>query len=275
MRGSPALNLVDNPMANYTANLNVMVKAARNAARGLIRDFGEVENLQVSIKGVSDFVSNADVKAEERIRADLTYARPAYGWLGEESEEVIGDDETRRWIVDPLDGTTNFLHGLPHWAISIAMEHKGEVVAAVVLDPAKDEMFTAEKGQGAWMNGRRIRVSARRDLSECIFATGVPFGSKKTLPDTMNELMRLMPVCAGVRRFGSAALDLAYVAAGRYDGYWERELSPWDVAAGLLLVREAGGLVSDLDGGRNVFSTGDVLASNPDIHAKFVKSLKG
>lgn len=260
-------------MATYTANLNVMVKAARTAARGLIRDFGEVENLQVSIKGVSDFVSNADTKAEDIIRAELTYARPAYGWLGEESKEVIGDDATRRWIVDPLDGTTNFLHGLPHWAISIALEHKGEIVAAVILDPAKDEMFTAEKGAGAWMNGRRIRVSARRDLSECVFATGIPFGSKQTMPETIGELSRLMPQCAGVRRFGAASLDLAYVAAGRYDGYWERELNAWDVAAGLLLVREAGGYVGDINGGKDVFATGTVLASNAEVNKKFVKAL--
>jgi myo-inositol-1(or 4)-monophosphatase len=262
-------------MATYTANLNVMVKAARSAARGLVRDFGEVENLQVSVKGVSDFVSNADVKAEEIIKAELTYARPAYGWLGEESTEIVGADETRRWIVDPLDGTTNFLHGLPHWAISIAMEHKGEIVAAVILDPAKDEMFTAEKGQGAWMNGRRIRVSARRDLSECLFATGIPFGAKKTMPETMKELIALMPVCAGVRRFGAASLDLAYVAAGRYDGYWEREISAWDVAAGLLLVREAGGVVGDIDGGKDVFDSGTVLATNSDVNTRFVKALKG
>ncbi len=260
-------------MASYTANLNVMVKAARHAARKLIRDFGEVENLQVSVKGVSDFVSNADVKAEEIIRSDLSYARPAYGWLGEETGETAGDDETRRWIVDPLDGTTNFIHGLPHWAISIAMEHKGEVVAAVVLDPSKDEMFTAERGQGAWMNGRRIRVSARRDLSECVFATGVPFGSKKTLPQTLTELSRLMPQCAGIRRFGAASLDLAYVAAGRYDGFWERELKPWDMAAGLLLVREAGGYAGDLNGEKDIFGTGTVIASNPEVNQRFAKAL--
>ncbi len=262
-------------MATYTANVNVMVKAARSAARGLVRDFGEVENLQVSVKGVSDFVSNADVKAEKIIRADLTYARPAYGWLGEESKEVIGDDPSRRWIVDPLDGTTNFLHGLPHWAISIAMEHKGEVVAAVVLDPVKDEMFTAEKGAGAWLNGRRIRVSSRRDLTECVFATGIPFGAKQTMPEMIGDLSRLMPQCAGVRRFGAASLDLAYIAAGRFDGYWERELNIWDVAAGLLLVREAGGHVGDLEGGQDVFGTGTVLASNAEVNKRFVKALKG
>ncbi|MCL4146778.1 UNVERIFIED_CONTAM: hypothetical protein GTU68_031678 [Idotea baltica] len=242
-----------------------MVNAARKAVRGLARDFGEVENLQVSVKGVSDFVSNADIKAEAIIREELMHARPAYGWCGEESEEVIGDDETRRWIVDPLDGTTNFLHGLPHWSISIAMEHKGEVVAAVVLDGSKDELFTAEKGQGAWLNNRRLRVSARRDLTECLFATGIPYGAKQTLPETMKDIARLVPQCAGIRRFGSAALDLAYVAAGRYDGYWERELQSWDMAAGILLVREAGGMVSDLDGGKEIFKSGTILASNAEV----------
>ena len=262
-------------MAKYTANLNVMVNAARKAARGLVRDFGEVENLQVSVKGVSDFVSNADVKAEQIIRDELTHARPAYGWVGEESDEVIGADETRRWIVDPLDGTTNFLHGLPHWAISIAMEHKGEVVAGVVLDPIKDEMFTAEKGQGAWVDNRRVRVSARRDMAECIFATGIPFGGKQTLPEAMGDIARLAPQCAGIRRFGSAALDLAYVAAGRYDGYWERELNSWDIAAGLILVREAGGMISDIDGGKAVFETGTVIATNASINTKFTKAMIG
>ena len=260
-------------MANYNANLTVMTGAARKAARGLRRDFGEVENLLVSVKGVSDFVTKADIKAEQVIREDLMHARPAYGWMGEESEPVEGADPRRRWIVDPLDGTTNFLHGLPHWSISIAMEHKGEVVAGVIYDPIKDELFTAEKGGGAWVNGKRIRVSNRKDLSECLFATGVPFGAKKTLGQTTKDLISLMPVCAGVRRLGSAALDLAYVAAGRYDGYWERELQPWDMAAGLLMVREAGGYVSDMAGGTDIFATGGVIASNSEINAKFAKLL--
>jgi myo-inositol-1(or 4)-monophosphatase len=219
-----------------------MIKAARKAGRKLVRDFGEVENLQVSIKGPGDFVSAADRKAEQIIRDELTGARPNYGWLGEESEPVAGIDPTRRWIVDPLDGTTNFLHGLPHWCVSIGLEHKGEIVAGVIFDPIKDEMFVAEKGQGAWLNDRRIRVSGRREISEMIFATGVPWGGSKELPKSLGDMAKLLPRCAGVRRFGAAALDLAYVAAGRYDGFWERGLNAWDIAAGLCILREAGAL---------------------------------
>lgn len=248
-----------------SANLNLMIKAARKAGRSLVKDFREVENLQVSLKGAGDFVSRADVTAERIIRNELMGARPTYGWLGEESGETAGQDPTRRWIVDPLDGTTNFLHGLPHWAVSIALEHKGEIVAAVVFDPAKDEMYWAEKGQGAWMNEARIRVSGRRQMAEAVFATGVPFGTRKTLPATLRDLARLMPACAGVRRWGSAALDLAYVAAGRYDGFWERELGAWDMAAGLLLVREAGGFVGAVREGRDIFETGSVVAANSDL----------
>jgi myo-inositol-1(or 4)-monophosphatase len=265
-------------MAGASPTLNVMIRAARKAGRALVRDFGEVEHLQVSVKGPGDFVSAADRKAEETLKTELLGARPAYGWLAEESEEIAGADPTRRWIVDPLDGTTNFLHGLPHWAISIALEHKGRIVAAVVFDPAKDEIFVAEKGQGAWLNDRRCRASGRRELGAAVFATGIPFGAKRTLPDTLTDLSRLMPRCAGVRRFGSAALDLAYVAAGRYDGFWERELRPWDMAAGLLLVREAGGLVSALGqdpGGGNPLATGSVLAAAPDLHKPLTDTLLG
>ena len=190
-----------------SANLNLMIKAARKAGRGLVKDFREIENLQVSVKGAGDFVSRADIAAERTIRDELTGARAGYGWLGEETGAAEGQDPTRRWIVDPLDGTTNFLHGLPHWAVSIALEHKGEIVSAVVFDPAKDEMFVAEKGQGAWMNESRIRVSGRRTLDEALLATGVPFGAKRTLPATLRDLARLMPATAGVRRFGAAALD--------------------------------------------------------------------
>jgi myo-inositol-1(or 4)-monophosphatase len=253
-------------MTQASANVNVMIKAARKAARGLLRDFGEIENLQVSSKGPGDFVSRADRKAEEVIRVELTEARPNYGWLGEESAEVKGTDPTRRWIVDPLDGTTNFLHGLPHWAISIALEHKGEIVAAVVYDPIKDEMFVAEKGAGCWMNDRRQRVSGRRDMIEMIFATGIPFGGSKMLPRTLRDLAALTPRTAGIRRFGAASLDLAYVAAGRYDGFWERGLNPWDMAAGLLLVREAGGLVGPLtEGASSIFDSQSVVAANPNV----------
>ena len=248
-----------------SANLNLMIKAARKAGRSLVKDFREVENLQVPLKGAGDFVSRADVAAEKIIKEELMGARPTYGWVGEETGETAGQDPTRRWIVDPLDGTTNFLHGLPHWAVSIALEHKGEIVAAVVFDPAKDEIYWSEKGAGAWMNESRIRVSARKSMSEALLATGVPFGTKKTLPATMRDLARLMPATAGVRRWGAASLDLAYVAAGRYDGYWERELSAWDMAAGLLLVREAGGLIGAVREGRDILESGSVIAANADL----------
>ncbi|MEM1383623.1 MAG: inositol monophosphatase family protein [Pseudomonadota bacterium] len=259
-------------MATASANLNVMIKAARKASRTLLRDFNEVENLQVSLKGPGDFVSNADKAAEATIRSMLMDARPNYGWLGEESDAVEGKDPTRRWIVDPIDGTTNFLHGLPHFAISIGLEHRGEIVAGVVYDPVKDEMFTAEKGAGAWLNDRRLRVSARRELSGMLFATGVPYGAKETLSQMLRDLAALMPRTAGVRRLGSAALDLAYVAAGRYDGFWERELNPWDMAGGMILVREAGGLVSALGGG-NPAQTGAILATNSEVHDILAKLL--
>jgi len=261
-------------MAQASANLNIMIKAARRAARGLLRDFGEVENLQVSAKGPGDFVSRADTKAEETVRAELTTARPNYGWLGEESHEVAGADPTRRWIVDPLDGTTNFLHGLPHWAVSIALEHKGEIVSAVVYDPVKDEMFSAEKGAGAWMNDRRLRVSGRRDMLEMIFATGIPFGGSELLPATLRELAALTPRTAGIRRWGAAALDLAYVAAGRYDGFWERGLRPWDVAAGLLLVREAGGLAGPIEAGANPLEDRTLVAANANVFETFTSVLR-
>ncbi len=218
-----------------SANVNLMMKAARLAGRSLAKDFREVENLQVSVKGAGDFVSKADIEAEAIIREELMGARPMYGWVGEESAAVDGEDPTRRWIVDPLDGTTNYLHGLPHWAVSIGLEHKGEVVSGVVYDPTKDEMFFAEKGQGAWLNESRLRVSGRSRLIESIFATGLPFGGRADLPETLQDLARILPTCAGVRRFGSAALDLAYVAAGRYDGFWERSLHSWDMAAGLVM----------------------------------------
>lgn len=258
-----------------SANLNIMIKAARKAGRSLVKDFREVENLQVSAKGPGDFVSKADLSAEKILKDELRGARPTYGWLGEETGEEQGEDPTRRWIVDPLDGTTNFLHGMPHWAVSVALEHKGEVVAGVVFDPAKDEMFYAEKGQGAWLNdSRRLRVSGRRRLEEAVFATGVPFGAKKTLPAMMRDLSRLMPLTAGLRRWGAASLDLAYVAAGRFDGYWERELNPWDMAAGLLIVREAGGLVEALRAGDTVFESGSVLCANEALFPMLAGTLR-
>ena len=254
-----------------SANLNVMIKTARKAGRALVKDFAEVEQLQVSVKGPGDFVSRADRAAEEIIREALTEARPNYGWLGEESDPVEGKDPTRRWIVDPLDGTTNFLHGMPHWAVSIALEHKGEIVAGVIHDPVKDETFLAEKGQGAWLDGRtRLRVSARKALIDSVFATGLPYANNhRYLPAALKDLGRLLPVCAGVRRWGTASLDLAYVAAGRFDGFWERGLHAWDIAAGVLIVREAGGFVEPLRSGQTLLEDGHVLAASTAIFDKF------
>lgn len=257
-----------------SANLNVMMKTARKAGRALVKDFGEVENLQVSAKGPGDFVSRADKAAEAMIREDLMHARPSYGFLGEEGSEIEGDDPTRRWIVDPLDGTTNFLHGLPHWAVSIALEHKGQIVAGVIYDPVKDEMFYAEKGGGAWMNESRLRVSARHRMIESIFATGLPFAGHAHLPDALQDLARLLPATAGVRRFGAAALDLAYVAAGRYDGFWERSLNAWDIAAGIIIVREAGGIVEALESDTDVMKTGSIICANEPIFNAFAKVIR-
>ncbi|CAD0183736.1 Inositol-1-monophosphatase [Ruegeria sp. THAF57] len=258
-----------------SANLNIMIKAARKAGRSLVKDFREVENLQVSMKGAGDFVSKADIAAEAILKEELLGARPTYGWLAEEGGEIAGEDPTRRWIVDPLDGTTNFLHGLPHWAISIALEHKGKIVAGVIYDPAKDEMFFAEKGEGAWMNDTRIRVSSRHRMIESIFSTGLPFGGRSDLPATLQDLARLMPTCAGVRRWGSAALDLAYVAAGRYEGFWERRLHAWDVAAGIIIVKEAGGFVQALNPEGSVLEDGEVICSNEPIFDQFAKVIRG
>ncbi|MDH2325825.1 inositol monophosphatase family protein [Cereibacter sp. SYSU M97828] len=258
-----------------SANLNLMIKAARKAGRSLVKDFREVENLQVSSKGPGDFVSKADREAERIIKEELMGGRPTYGWLGEETGGTDGQDPTRRWIVDPLDGTTNFLHGLPHWAVSIALEHKGEIVAGVVFDAAKDEMFWAEKGAGAWMNESRLRVSGRSRMIESIYATGIPFATGGTLPASLQDLARLMPVCAGVRRWGAAALDLAYVAAGRYDGYWERGIKPWDMAAGMILVKEAGGMVSAIREGDEPLVKGSIICGNQNLFEPFRKIIRG
>ena len=258
-----------------SANLNIMMKAARKAGRSLVKDFREVENLQVSMKGAGDFVSRADIAAEAILKEELMTARPTYGWLAEEGGEIAGKDPTRRWIVDPLDGTTNFLHGLPHWAISIALEHKGEIVAGVVFDAAKDEMFYAEKGEGAWLNDSvRLRVSGRNRMIESIFATGLPFAGRADLPETLQDLARLLPATAGVRRWGSAALDMAYVAAGRYDGFWERSLKIWDLAAGVIIVKEAGGFVEPIDKSGNVLEDGDVVCANEPIFDQFAKVIR-
>jgi myo-inositol-1(or 4)-monophosphatase len=257
-----------------SANLNIMIKAARKAGRSLVKDFREVENLQVSSKGAGDFVSRADIAAEKILKEELLGARANYGWLAEEEGEIPGTDPTRRWIVDPLDGTTNFLHGLPHWAVSIALEHKGEIVSAVIFDPAKDEMFVAEKGQGAWLNEGRLRVSDRKVMIESIFATGLPFGGRSDLPAILQDLARLLPATAGVRRWGAAALDLAYVAAGRYDGYWERGIKAWDVAAGLLILREAGGLAEPIRREGSIFDDGEIVVANGALFDGFARIIR-
>jgi myo-inositol-1(or 4)-monophosphatase len=253
-------------MAMRSPVLNVMANAALKAARGLLRDFGEVEQLQVSVKGPGEFVSTADLRAERTLRAELTRARPGYGLLLEEGGATAGSDPRHRWIVDPLDGTTNFLHGIPHFSISIALERDGEIVAGVIYEPTRDEMFSAQKGLGAFVNDRRLRVSARRHLGEAVIGTGMPFGARASQAGYLETLAAMMRATSGIRRIGSAALDLAYVAAGRYDGFWEFGLAPWDIAAGILLVREAGGYVSDMAGGHDMMTTGDVLAANDHLH---------
>lgn len=253
--------------------INVMTAAARKAARGLVRDFGEVENLQVSVKGPSDFVSQADLKAERILKAELGKARPDFGFLMEESGASPGKDPLTRWIVDPLDGTTNFLHGIPHFSISIALEKAGDIVAGVVYEPAHDEMFWAERGMGAYLNDRRLRVSARRRLEECVITTGIPHKGRGDHAAYLKELAAVMDATAGVRRFGSAALDLAYVAAGRCDAFWERDLAPWDMAAGILLVREAGGYVTDPKRGQTMLETGAILAASDPIHSQLAALL--
>jgi myo-inositol-1(or 4)-monophosphatase len=261
-------------MATRSTLINVMSRAADKAARGLKRDFGEVEQLQVSVKGPGDFVSTADTKAEKVLRQELSRARPDYGFLMEESGASEGSDSEHRWIVDPLDGTTNFLHGLPHFCISIALERAGEIVAAVILDPVKDETFWAEKGIGAYLNDRRLRVSSRRQMTNALIATGTPFGQRADRPRYLRQFDAIMASVADVRRLGAAALDLAYVAAGRYDGFWEYGLQPWDVAAGWLLVREAGGYISEPESEGHPVGSGDVLAANDHLHGLLRTTLR-
>jgi myo-inositol-1(or 4)-monophosphatase len=257
-----------------SALLNVMIKAARQAARTLKRDFGEVEHLQVSIKGPGNFVSAADRKAEEILREELGKARPGYGFVGEEGGRHVGSDATHTWIVDPLDGTTNFLHGIPQFAISIALEREDTIVAGLVYNPANDELFTAERGKGAFLNDKRLRVAGRRKLSDAVVACGLPHLGRGDLMLARKEFAAVQEQVIGLRRFGSAALDLAWIAAGRFDAYWERDLSSWDVAAGLLLVREAGGFVTDLDGGDGMLTKGHIIAGNETMHRELLRVLQ-
>lgn len=253
--------------------MNVMRAAVEKAGRALRRDFGEVENLQVSKKGPGDFVSQADLKAEKILFEELSEARPGYGFLMEERGVVEGADATHRWIVDPLDGTTNFLHGIPHFAISVALEREGTLVAGVIYNPITDELFFGERGQGAYGPGGRLRVAGRDRLSEAVLACGAPHGERKGRAEFLTETEKLLPNIAGLRRFGAASLDLAFVAAGRFDVFWERGLAAWDMAAGIVLVREAGGLVSDLTNRQKMLETGDVIAGNEFIHAALLKEL--
>jgi myo-inositol-1(or 4)-monophosphatase len=256
-----------------SALLNVMVQAVRKAGRGLARDFGEVENLQVSMKGPGDFVSAADRKAESVLFEELKRARPGYGFLMEERGAVPGDDDSHRWLVDPLDGTTNFLHGIPLFAISVGLEKNGQLIAGVIFNPITDELYTAERGSGAFLNDRRLRVAARRDMADAVIGTGVPHLGVPGHPAYLGELRQVMANSAGIRRLGSAALDLAYVAAGRFDGFWENGLDPWDVAAGVLMVREAGGFVTDVDGKDRVLEAGAIVAGNEHIHRQLLATL--
>jgi myo-inositol-1(or 4)-monophosphatase len=254
--------------------LNVMIAAARKAARTLKRDFGEIEHLQVSLKGPANFVTAADRRAEEILRGVLAKARPGYGFLGEESGRHEGTDKANTWIVDPLDGTTNFLHGIPHFAISIALERSESVIAGVIYNPANDELYTAERGKGAFLNDKRLRVAARKVMADAVVACGLPHRGRGDLALGRKETAAVQENVAGLRRFGAAALDLAFVAAGRFDGYWERDLSPWDMAAGLHIVREAGGFVTDLDGGEAMFAKGHIVAGNETMHRQLLEMLK-
>ncbi len=262
-------------MAQYSALVSVMIGAARKTARALQRDFGEAEALQTSKKGPADFVTAADQKAEQTLYEELSRGRPKYGFLMEERGEIEGSDNSNRWIVDPLDGTTNFMHGLAQFAISICLERDRQPFAGVVYNPVTNELFWAEKGEGCWLNDRRLRVSQRKRLEDCLFATGLPFKGRSGRETALQETDRVLAETAGVRRFGSAALDLAFVAAGRFDAYWERGLNAWDVGAGIVLVREAGGYVTEIDGGDKPLHSGSILAANPEIHEVARKLIEG
>ncbi|WP_337997182.1 inositol monophosphatase family protein [Oleispirillum naphthae] len=266
-------------MAALSPLLNVMVSASRKAARGLVRDFGEVENLQVSVKGPSDFVSAADQKAERILQQELAKARPRFGFLMEEGGEIPGEDTAHRWIIDPLDGTTNFLHGIPQFAISIALQRDNQIVAAVVHNPVSDELFYAEKGAGAFLltpsRETRLRVSARAQMENALVGCGVPHRGRGDHPRFSGQLTRVMEHVSGVRRMGAAALDLAWIAAGRLDAYWEEGLKPWDIAAGILLVQEAGGVVIATDGSADPFAACNPLATNRKLQGPMLRLLRG
>src|SRR5215468_3699025 len=258
----------------HSALLNVMIAAARKAARALKRDFGELEKLQVSLKGPANFVSAADRRAEETLHTELSKARPGYGFLGEEAGRREGIDKTHTWIVDPLDGTTNFLHGIPQFAISIALERDSTIVAGLIYNPATEELYTAERGKGAFLNDRRLRVAARQRLDDAVVACALPHRGRGGLAEFRKEFVLVQERVVGLRRYGAAALDLAWVAAGRLDAYWERNLSPWDMAAGILMVREAGGFATDLDGRDDMFGKAEILAGNEFIQRELLTLIR-
>jgi myo-inositol-1(or 4)-monophosphatase len=253
--------------------MNVMVAAARKAARPLSRDFNELENLQISQKGPGDFVTHADKRTEQILIEELSRTRPGYGFLGEEGGAVEGKDKSHRFIIDPIDGTSNFLHGIPHFAISIALEREGVLVAGLVYNPISEDMFTAEKGSGAWLNSKRLRVATRKELAPALFATGLPFLGRPGHARALAEAGTVMAATSGIRRFGAAALDLAWTAAGRIDGFWERGINLWDTAAGIVLVREAGGIVSDFQGRTDGLKGDDVVCANEHLHPQLLKLL--
>lgn len=262
-------------MAAYTSpTMNVIMAAARKAARPLVRDFGELENLQISQKTPGDFVTHADKRTEQILIEELSRARPGYGFLGEEGGTLEGKDRSHRFIIDPIDGTSNFMHGIPQFAISIGLEREGQLVAGLIYNPVTDEMFHGEKGSGAFLNGKRLRVAARKEMTPCLFATGLPFLTRPGQARALAETGAIMAVSGGIRRFGSAALDLAWTAAGRVDGFWEHGLNIWDTAAGIVLVREAGGIVSDFQGRTDGLKGDEVVCANEHLHPQLLKILK-
>ena len=259
-----------------SANINVMVNACRKASKHIIRDFGEIEKLQTSVKGPGDFVTMTDKKVEEILIEELRKARPKYSVLSEEIGEIKNDDnEDFKWIIDPIDGTSNFLHGIPHFAISLALENKKEIICGIVFDPIKNELFSAEKGNGSYLNNQRMRVSARKKLKDCLIVTGGPRQNHQNREVSMEEYKKFSSkVLIPVRKMGSASLDMAYVAAGRCDGFWQRNLNYWDIAAGILLVKEAGGYVTDFSGKDKYVENKTILATNSRISEEMIEVLK-
>ena len=263
-------------MSYSSPHINTMLTAARKAGKKLVRDFGEVENLQVSIKGVSNFVSAADIQSEKILINELSRAYPDYDILAEEAGEIKNskNDNPLKWIIDPLDGTTNFLFGIPHFAISIALHKNGETLSGIVYNPITDDLFWAVKGKGAFCNNKRLRVSVREKFGSCTIGTGIPHKGLKDHEEYIVGLTKIMENAAAIRRFGTASLDLVYVAAGKFDGYWENNLNIWDIAAGALIVTEAGGRVTDFRGMNGYLESGNIVSSNFKIHDELLRLIK-